>query len=231
VIYLYAIAPVGGRAPDCPGLEDRPLMLLGPARVAGLCSEHERLSFPISPPALWRHDRVVQAAMGEGPVLPARFGTSFRDTDALCAALEPAQERLLRQMERVRGCIELAVRVTPPAKPASVTRNGVEYLRDRLDRQREARAVAACTLLPLAAHAVQFRCRPPATAAAILGASYLVRLEDVENFTGCLRRLAADHPELSLTCTGPWPPYSFVGEEETVGWVPDSRAAAGSEAS
>jgi hypothetical protein len=29
-----------------------------------------------------------------------------------------------------------------------------------------------------------------------------------------VRRLEAAHSEVTVVCTGPWPPYSFAGERE-----------------
>jgi len=32
----------------------------------------------------------------------------------------------------------------------------------------------------------------------------------VDAFAAAVARLQDEHPELSILCTGPWPPYSFV---------------------
>jgi hypothetical protein len=44
-----------------------------------------------------------------------------------------------------------------------------------------------------------------------LAAAYLVPAEDVRAFADEARRLQDADPELDLSLTGPWPPYSFVG--------------------
>ena len=38
---------------------------------------------------------------------------------------------------------------------------------------------------------------------------YLVPTENVAAFQRAVQHLQADHPELTIVCTGPWPPYSF----------------------
>jgi hypothetical protein len=44
----------------------------------------------------------------------------------------------------------------------------------------------------------------------VVCASYLVPSDGVERFAEQVRVVADRHPELWLSCTGPWPPYSFV---------------------
>ena len=44
----------------------------------------------------------------------------------------------------------------------------------------------------------------------VVCASYLVPTDGVERFAEQVRTVADRHPELWLSCTGPWPPYSFV---------------------
>ncbi len=114
MIYLYAITEPSVDVPASPGLEDQPLRLTSTAEVGGLYSEHDGAKFDPTPDALWHHDEIIEAAMAQGPVLPARFGTTFADASALRAALGRDGARLQRQLERVRGCVELAVRVAAP---------------------------------------------------------------------------------------------------------------------
>jgi hypothetical protein len=213
VIYLYAITEPDAALPGAPGLEDRPLSLLGADDVAGLYSEHERAAFEPDVGALWRHDQVVEAAMTGGPVLPARFGTTFADPSALSDVLERDQRQLRRALDRVRGCVELAVRVSAPASPTDDRPGGREYVETKLARRRELGALTERTLVPLSAHAVSFRHSGPSGDSSTLTASYLVRTGEVDRFAEQVRQLADRHDELSVSCTGPWPPYSFVGDE------------------
>jgi hypothetical protein len=46
----------------------------------------------------------------------------------------------------------------------------------------------------------------------LLRASYLVRANDVDRFADRVRELQRGDGGLALSCTGPWAPYSFVGE-------------------
>ena len=40
-------------------------------------------------------------------------------------------------------------------------------------------------------------------------ASYLVATRNVPAFRKAVDALEEAHPELTIVCTGPWPPYSF----------------------
>jgi hypothetical protein len=212
MIYLYAVTAADAPAPGCAGLDDESLYLVSAGAIAGVCSRHERPAFDPEPAALWRHDQVVEAAMSHGPVLPARFGTTFAGLDALRTALERDAERLYRALQDVSGCVELAVRVSLPAQAPASPQSGREYVRGELARRRDRRAAADRTLLPLEAHAVRSRMGSPDRED--LTASYLVRADAVDGFTEQVRALANRHSEFALSCTGPWPPYSFVGEGE-----------------
>jgi hypothetical protein len=44
----------------------------------------------------------------------------------------------------------------------------------------------------------------------LLRVAYLVDRGDVEAFVALARRLQAEHEDLALVCTGPWPPFSFT---------------------
>jgi gas vesicle protein GvpL/GvpF len=213
VIYLYAVTEPAAGVPTARALEHRPLRWLRTEELGALYSQHDRTGFDPVPDALWRHDQVVEAAMRLGPVLPARFGTTFEDESALAARLADERSRLRRALENVRGCVELAVRVSFPDAPSPGSSSGQAYLEAKLARHRLRQTVAERTLVPLAEHAVRAHTGGMSSDTGTLTASYLVREPEVERFARQVSELAQRHGELSLSCTGPWPPYSFVEEE------------------
>ncbi len=215
MIYLYAITEPDIPAPDGNGLDDQPLEVLDGGQVAALISRHDGRTFEPDPETLWRHDEIVERAMSNGTVLPARFASTFADTDALLEALAREEAELRRALDEVRGCVELAVRVSLPSSDRSTPRDGREYVASKLLGQQETRFVAEQALEPLAEHAVRSHRGALAGDSSTLSASYLVRADEVPRFAERVRQLAQDHSELSLSCTGPWPPYSFVGQEAT----------------
>src|SRR5205085_168678 len=137
VIYLYAVAEALASAPEGPGLEDTPLELLEAGGLTAVHSAHASLELSPEPDALWRHERVVEEVMRLATVLPARFGTTFPDTESLAAALSGQGPRLLEQLERVRGCVELAVRVRLPEAEGRDSQDGGSYVQAKLAAHRQ----------------------------------------------------------------------------------------------
>lgn len=213
MIYLYAIIEPGAAVPPCAGLDDAPVQLARSTDVCGLYSEHERLEPDPQPQALWRHEQVVETAMEAAPTLPVRFGTTFPDEDALSATLEREGRRLRDQLERVRGCVELAVRVGLDGGREPAPIDGRSYIETKLARRRKQQAIVRETLAPLNQLALRTRSEQARSRGEIC-ASYLVQRGSVERFAEKVRVLADRNPELRLSCTGPWPPYSFVELEE-----------------
>jgi len=210
VIYLYAVVERRAGPPAAAGLEDAPLEALRLDRLAVICSRHAEKVFAPQAEALWRHDRVVEEAMRGGPALPVRFGTTFDEERRALAALAAQAPRLARRLHEVRGCVELAVRVEPSSPwPTVAARTGIGYLGAKLERRRAARSLAEQALSPLDALAVASRRLAPSAAG--LRASYLVPSARVERFADAVRGLC--DRGLRVSCTGPWPPYSFVEDE------------------
>jgi hypothetical protein len=140
-------------------------------------------------------------------VLPFRFGTMLPDRGAAETLLMRERDRFLRRLAELRGRVELAVRVAMPESDDTAPADGAAYLAARA-RERNAHDEV---LAPLASLATA-RSRRDAGAAHVISASYLVALDDVERFASAVRDLQESHPDLALSCTGPWAPYSFVEE-------------------
>lgn len=215
MIYLYAITAATAQVPTSLGLEDAELRLARAHEVAGLYSIHERLDPRPEPEALWRHQQVIEAAMQVGPALPVRFGTTFERGDALIASLQRRGADLRGQLDRVKGCVELAVRVglAQPGPGERIPEDGRGYLEARLARRRRERAIVDDTLAPLRELAVGERHGDGRAETEIVRASYLVPSDEVERFSAEATLLAERNPEIWLSCTGPWPPYSFATSE------------------
>lgn len=159
----------------------------------------------LTPEALWRHEQCVEALMEERDLLPIRYGTRVADPERVAETLSERRDELSARLERVRGAVELAVRVEDDAAPAEAApaESGRDYLR------RLARRDGTASLLhePLAALARESVVRPGAE---LLRAAYLVDRAAVPAFVELVQRLQAAHPGVAVLCTGPWPPYSFA---------------------
>ena len=105
---------------------------------------------------------------------------------------------------------------------------GMAYLRRRrvqLTSARESKtaAVAGAQAVhaELTAKAIGTRLHPPQSAQLsgvrqpmLLNAAYLLDTAGSVAFTAAVAGMATAHPELRVELTGPWPPYSFAGEDD-----------------
>jgi len=137
--------------------------------------------------ALWERESQLEDLMGERALLPIRYGTRVEDEAAAAEAVAPRAEELAAALDRVRGAVEVSVR--------AVAREG----RDGQD----ATAVHARLAALAREHA---RHEGPE----LLRSAYLVDRAAVDVFVAAVRELQREHDDLSILCTGPWPPYSFA---------------------
>jgi hypothetical protein len=197
VIELYAIT-------DDPAPPDPPLRAVRSDGLTALCAPAERRE--MSPEVLWRHEAVVESLMEGRDLLPMRFGTLVEDDEAAVRALEERRAELKASLDRVRGAVELAVRVEAEPGSAATTpaaASGTEYLRAKAHRTEAARLLHE----PLAFLARESIVKPGPE---LLRAAYLVDREAVDGFVGLVKRLQETHDGIRVLCTGPWPPYSFA---------------------
>ena len=190
MIHVYGVVEELRELPPVPGVDGAPLER---RRVEGLeLVVSDGATSEVTQAAVLRHAEVVEGLMSRSEaVLPAQFGRPFGDGDELEAAIRPKARELERGLERVRGCVEFGLRLAGESPDAA---SGTEYMRARLTQQR---AVEPLERLSRAASAN----------------AYLVPAEQVEEFREAVRRIQDEHPELTIVCTGPWPPYSFGAEE------------------
>jgi hypothetical protein len=189
MIYVYVIT----EAPVAPPRDE--LRAVDAGALAAVVRDVD--AAPEADPAqMLAHEAVVEEIMAVQPVLPVRFGTVFDAEPEVVSLLESREPDLLRLLGEVRGCVELSVRMRwRPETPAS----GADWL----DQRR--RADEAHRPLAERARASTTRSEP-----GLLAAAYLVPAADVTPFTGRVAAVRDEHPELDFSCTGPWPPYSFV---------------------
>lgn len=211
MIYLYAITDPVRIDSSGRGLLDAPLEAIEVGGVGAVYSTHTELECKPDPDLLWRHEHVVERLMDQGGVLPLRFGTVLADTDALRAVLRDQGARFRLLLSRVRGCVELAVRVGLSPTPAGGPSDGADYLRERLAARQQQAEAADRVLAPLRPLARATAPRPLGTGNAAIE-SYLVPRAAVEPFVAQVRALQSQNRSLSISCTGPWGPYSFVEE-------------------
>ena len=187
------------------------------------------------------HEDVLQAMAAVTAVVPLRFGTIYQDREHVERMLHERSEELHETLERVRGHVELGVKVwvdlsalehvlgTTDEKPTPGGGAGAAYLqRRRLEQERSREVKARCLeladethsrLVSVSVAAVANRPQPREltgrSEAMVLNGAYLVREGD-ERLPNEVARLASEHASLGVEyeVTGPWPPHNFAGGRE-----------------
>jgi hypothetical protein len=256
MIYLYAITDQPTAAmPSVSNLatganQDRsPLFGITYQDIAAVVSSVASAEVQPTEDNLWLHETVVEALMADRAVLPVRFGTVVPSEAVIQEALAAHYASLAANLDRVRGRVELGLRVlweeelghedtetrrrgdparrSIPASPhlpispsPTPAGSGRSYLLARLEEERQERAgreraesLAAQVHLPLANLAVESTRQVLVTPRLLLTAAYLVEKDQVTTFRRAVESLSAAYPDLRFLCTGPWPAYSFVAEE------------------
>jgi hypothetical protein len=165
----------------------------------------------VSAEALWHHEEVVEALMDDRDVLPFRYGTRCTDADAAARAVAERREELAAALERIRGAVELSLRVLVTDASGEAPKSARDYVAAKARDAAIARAIVGSVHEPLSARARASRQKPSGNGAEPLRAAYLVDREHVDAFAAQVAGLQARRPDLRLLCTGPWPPYSFAG--------------------
>lgn len=217
MVYVYAISD-RGEPPKVSGLHGAPLFSVPAGGLHAIASEH-RQKPDSNEDTIWAHEAVVEAAMEAGTVLPMRFGTLVLDAGRLQRMVLARREDFEAALSRVRGAVELSVRAQlgalSPARSDRLVAAGAElpgtaYLQRRLEEERRSGRAIDLIHAPLASLAREDRQRTPSPLGT-LKAAYLVDLKRVDEFGERVDELSRSLEGASIACTGPWPPYSFVG--------------------
>jgi len=178
------------------------------------------------------HHAVVAALARGHTVVPAGLATVYRDDPGVRAMLDERRGDLEAVLDRLGDRAEWGVKAyavpgteAEPGEPGG-ERPGTAYLRRRRARlsaadawRQRAADGAEATYAALAAVAAEARRHPPQDSRLtgrpepmVLNGAFLVARAAADDFAGLVAARAADHPELELELTGPWPPYSFTAQ-------------------
>ncbi len=216
LLYMYGVVDVVP-ADLGTGLEAAPLRAIVAGRLAAIVGEHDGAP-EADEDGFWEHEAVVERLMEDAVVLPMRFGTTVADDSAVEELLRSRAEEFAELIDEVRGAVELSVRAELPAAapPTPVrggaddtTPDGTEYMRERgrllryRDRSSEVlheslTALSRRSLLHAGGAGTGFK------------GAYLVDGGSVDTFADLVDSLGVEMG-VEISCTGPWPPYSFVG--------------------
>lgn len=172
-----------------------------------------------------RHQRVVAEICGKLPALPARFGTVFLSEDSLAQHVKHRRRALRDAFIRVADADEWGIKIFALARPKTAVKADAASGADYLKRKAQLLRPPAGTKLDPDVQKFLSQVTKFAVAASPGGkasagqpgllwhGSFLIRRKDVSKLNSALSKYATAWADLRrIDCTGPWPPYSFVGE-------------------
>lgn len=142
---------------------------------------------------LREHQRIIEATMRRGSILPAPYGVVFRGRRALLGFLQDQYIVLDEGLAFVEGHWELRLHLSPAhGDPEPELGELASHVYSELRR--------------LARAALPF----PRYEGRLFGAAFLVERDSWIRFVEKADDLIGTYPELAFDITGPWPPYDFV---------------------
>lgn len=228
-LYVYGIVDRTDVALPMDGTGGCPIVALPYRDIAAVtCSIEAGRAPSASPAAVRHHEEVVEALMVGSTVLPVRFGTVVPDEVRVRELLSANYPAFVEVLRRVRGRVELGLRVLQPgdaggstsagtnSEAGSSLASGTAYVLARLEEERRAHAtrsraedVAREIHRPLAAIACESARETLPTPRTLLAAAYLVDRGQIERMRRAVGAVARSFTTLRFLLTGPWPPYHF----------------------
>ena len=199
--------------------------VVGHGSLALVVRPIDALPAPVRRSDLEHHDAVNRAVLSTGLCVPMRWGTIVTDHAACMRLLVEQHERWQRIAQRLQGRVELSATIVlpNPAQPEAVApvpgdhQPGTAYLRmrqaglaaemARTDQARELETALRGVLGGLVdAIVITQRGSLMTVAALVLHERFDIAAERA--------RIALADQSVRWTIGAPWPPYSFVGEEQ-----------------
>jgi len=223
MFYLYGIARMKpGLSLTVPGIGGVAVQMLRWRGLTVVASSIATRDVPATATNLWCHEHVIEAVMAQIVVIPLRFGTIVADLAACRQLLSQHYRQLTVRLNLVSGRVEFAIRLSGESageaaaqaeEPLAPLGPGTAYLRT-LARTFSTWPIALDAALcgALAPRAVASLLWPRDTPSSDLRASFLVERPGIEAFQREVVAFQNGRQDLLVSCTGPWPPYSFVDD-------------------
>jgi hypothetical protein len=212
MVHLYALVRQPAAVPGVGGIGDGSLRTVELADGIDAVVSDTPEGVARSEAVIFAHAQVVEAlAEANEALLPARFAEGTGSDDELRASVARRREQIAAVLDRVDGCVELGLRVfRQNGEDAAPPASGAEYMRRRLEEVDRAQALARDVHGRLAELARESTSQVVARDDLVLTAAYLLPRAAVEQFRSALHAVEAEHRDVTLVLTGPWPPYSFA---------------------
>lgn len=235
--YVYGIVRPAGPLRIGPlgvGARPAPVRLVVHRRLAALVSDVGQGPLDPTRENLLAHERVNEAVLRQQGLLPMAFGTVLGGDDDVVEFLKGAYDPLRRAMGRMEGHVEYAVKLLCDRdqlvrslerededlrrlRQEISTQHGASYftriqygrLVDTALQQAGERA-AALVQARLREAAADVRLERPLGDRVVLSLAVLIPRDRQAVFDARLAQLGHELQRMTLRCTGPFPPYSFV---------------------
>ncbi len=171
-----------------------------------------------------RHQRAVADLAAKAEILPVRFGTVFLSEESLHEHVEGQKKSIQSVFKRIVGAEEWGVKIfrTTAAKaPAMIeASSGTDYLKRKaqtvMPRKKEEDPALAEFVKELGGVSVEAAPGGHASTGQpnlAWHGSFLVKRTGRKKFEAALKKFTARLADnYRVECSGPWPPYSFVGQ-------------------
>ena len=209
-----------------PGISGSKVSLLQHDELGVLVSESEIDAVPVTRENALAHAAVVRTLLPQTTPLPFRFGTLIAEPQ-LRTYLTARKSALETQLEHVRGCVEMNVKIiqqlqnNDSERPQLASqRPGTAFLTEKRreivgDELNSAQAAELATLVRETVAGLvrdeQVTLRP--SERLVLATAHLVERTSVQTYREKIAEAVKLRPELHFLVSGPWPPYSFANIE------------------
>lgn len=238
---LYAYCLTDKLAPPSPpeltGIGGQKIFLVPIGSVSAVVSEFEGDELPLTVENIRVHEQVIESVLGRATLLPFRFGTLVSE-QKLAQYCERHQSAIESALARVRGCVEMNIKVIAPVPSqapegggssaegeekaeARGTGPGARFLLERADElkqeewgRKRAEAIASTIDRKLQGSIRETRVSHRFGRQIFLALAHLVEREQLEHYQAMVRELRSEERELHFLTSGPWPPYTFTPAPE-----------------
>jgi hypothetical protein len=234
--YLYGFTtPAFRPGPELRGLGGAPVRVLACEEVGAVVSRHPVQRLMPLRSNVEPHHRVVRQISAAAALVPAAFG-HISDSDAqITAVMRANYDSIREELRRLDGKCEMGLKLLWNVNNifSHLVRSdpGLRELRDRVFRHREPtmneklqvggafeatlmrerERLSRVLLRAFDQVACESVCTPARAETSVCNASLLIERPCVPQFQHALAAAAGlFDATLSLECSGPWPPYSFV---------------------
>lgn len=226
-LYAYCLSDeaTGAMLEDAAGVCGERPRLLACNGVQAVVSDFAGERVAVERENVFAHERVIQRLLQQVTPLPFRFGTLVAE-ERLLAYVEENRAGLMQSLERVRGSVEMSVKIIwggaeteEEDAGGAVEKNegkGTAYLSSlrreihgdaRLKERAEELAAWLKERVGDAASEHDVSLRPFETL--VVRAAFLVRRERLAEYRRKVEQALRAREGLRFLTSGPWPPYSF----------------------